>query len=110
MELNRETIKKIKGLILFTALVVVCLWKYENALAVLGYIFHIFFPFILGGAIAFVLNVPMNFVERHLFPQERMEKKPVLQKLARPVSMLLVLFSVIGVIVLVMFLLVPQLA
>lgn len=110
MELNRETIKKIKGLILFTALVVVCLWKYENALAVLGYIFHIFFPFILGGAIAFVLNVPMNFVERHLFPQERMEKKPVLQKLARPVSMLLVLFSVIGVIVLVMFVLVPQLA
>ena len=110
MELNRETIKKIKGLILFTAPVVVCLWKYENALAVLGYIFHIFFPFILGGAIAFVLNVPMNFVERHLFPQERMEKKPVLQKLARPVSMLLVLFSVIGVIVLVMFVLVPQLA
>ena len=110
MELNRETIKKIKGLILFTALVVVCLWKYENALAVLGYIFHIFFTFILGGAIAFVLNVPMNFVERHLFPQERMEKKPVLQKLARPVSMLLVLFSVIGVIVLVMFVLVPQLA
>ena len=110
MELNRETIKKIKGLILFTALVVVCLWKYENALAVLGYIFHIFFPFILGGAIAFVLNVPMNFVERHLFPQERMEKKPVLKKLARPVSMLLVLFSVIGVIVLVMFVLVPQLA
>ena len=110
MELNRETIRKIKGLILFTALVIVCLWKYENALAVLGYVFHIFFPFILGGAIAFVLNVPMNFVERHLFPHKRTEKKPVLQKLARPVSMLLVLVSVIGVIVLVMFVLVPQLA
>ena len=48
------------------------------------YVTSIFFPFILGGAIAFVLNVPMNFVERHLFPQERMEKKPVLQKLAIP--------------------------
>ena len=110
MELNQETIKKIKGLILFTALVVVCLWKYENVLEVLGFIFHIFFPFILGGAIAFVLNVPMNFIERHLFPPEKTEKSKILRKIARPVSMLMVLFSVLGVIGLVMFVLVPQLA
>ena len=28
-------------------------------------------PFILGGAIAFVLNVPMRAIERHLYPTAR---------------------------------------
>ena len=110
MELNKEIIKKIKGLILFTAIVIACLWKYNDVMAVTGFIFHIVFPFILGGSIAFVLNVPMSFVQRHLFPEEKAEKSRVLKKIARPVSMLIVLFSVIGVIVLVMFVLVPQLA
>ena len=29
MDLSRENIKKIRGLIIFTALLVVCLWKYD---------------------------------------------------------------------------------
>ena len=29
MELSRETVKRIKGLIVFAALVVACLWKYD---------------------------------------------------------------------------------
>lgn len=109
MELNQETVKKIKGLILFTAVVIACLWKYEDVLSIAGFILHIIFPFILGGAIAFVLNVPMSFIQRHLFSEERLSKYPALKKLARPVSMLLVLFAVIGVVVLVMFVLIPQL-
>ena len=109
MELNRETIKKIKGLIVFTTIIIVCLWKYENVFAVLRFIFHVVFPFVLGGAIAFILNVPMNFLERHLFRPEKVEKSKVLRKAARPVSMLLVLIIVIGIVALVMFVLIPQL-
>ena len=62
MELSKETVKKIKGLILFTAVVVACLWKYEEILEILRFIFHVTFPVILGGALAFVLNVPMSFI------------------------------------------------
>ena len=109
MNLSDETVKKIRGLVVFTALVVACMWKYEDVLKILGALFHVTFPFILGGAIAFVLNVPMSFVERHLFSEEKTRKKPVLKKLARPVSMILVLVAVTGVIVLVMFVLIPQL-
>ena len=109
MELNRETIKKMKGLIVFTTIIIVCLWKYENVFAVLRFIFHVVFPFVLGGAIAFILNVPMNFLERHLFRPEKVEKSKVLRKAARPVSMLLVLIIVIGIVALVMFVLIPQL-
>ena len=110
MELNRDIIRKIRGLIVFTALVIVCLWKHEMVFDILGFVFGILFPFILGGAIAFVLNVPMSFIERHLFPEERREKSKGMKKLARPVSMLVVLFAVIAVVGLVMFVVLPQLA
>lgn len=109
MELTRENIKKLRGLILFTAVVVVCLWKYEISLGILSFIGRVMLPFIIGGAIAFVLNVPMNFMQRHLFPEEKTEKSKVLKKIARPVSMLIVLFLVITVIAIVMFVLIPQL-
>lgn len=109
MEFNDEVVKRIRGLIVFAALVVLCFWRYDIILDVIRFIIHVIFPFLLGGAIAFVLNVPMNFIQRHLFKPERIEGKKYLQKLARPVSMLLVLFGVIGVIALVMLVLVPQL-
>lgn len=109
MDLTKENVKKLRGLIVFTAVIVVCLWKYEASLQILSFVWGVVSPFILGGAIAFVLNVPMNFIQRHLFPAERVENSKLQKKLARPVSMLLVLFLVIATIGLVMFVLVPQL-
>ena len=108
MELNKENMRKIRKLILFTALLIVVLWKYEEVLEVLGYVGHLIFPFLLGGAIAFVLNVPMNFIQRHLF-MEKVRKNKVLDKLARPVSLLSVLCIVVGVLTVVIFGVVPQL-
>lgn len=109
MELNQENIRKIKEIILFTAVIIVCLWKYETVLDILFFVLNILTPFILGGAISFVLNVPMNFVQRNLFDEERIKKSKVLQKMARPVSMILVLIAVFGIVAIVMFILIPQL-
>lgn len=109
MELSRETVKRIKGLIVFAALVVACLWKYDVVVSVLAFIFHVIFPFVLGGVIAFILNVPMNFIQRHLFAPERVERHKIQKKIARPVSMLIVIFGVFGIVALVMFVLIPQL-
>lgn len=109
MDLTKENVKKLRGLIVFTAVIVVCLWKYEASLKILSFAWGVICPFILGGAIAFVLNVPMNFIQRHLFPEERVKSSKFLKKLARPVSMLIVLFLVIAAIVLIMFGLIPQL-
>ena len=109
MDLNGENIKKIRGLILFTAVLVVCLWKYDVVFSVLKFILGVTFPFILGGAFAFVLNVPMNFLQRHLFPRKITQKSRALQKLARPASLVLVLLLVVGVVGLVLFVLIPQL-
>ena len=72
-------------------------------------IFHVLFPFALGGAIALILNVPMDFVERHLFRQAGKVRGRFARKAARPVSLLLVLLLAAAVAAVVSFLLVPQL-
>lgn len=109
MELNREAVKKIKELIVFTAFIIVCFWKYEMVFSVLKFMFNLLLPFIIGGAIAFGINVPMNFFQRHLFPKEKTEKNKALKKLEKPASLIISLVCVIGVIVLVMFVVIPQL-
>ena len=62
MELRKETVKQIRGLIVFTALLIVCLWKYDVVMDAFRFVLNILYPFLLGVAIAFVLSVPMNFV------------------------------------------------
>ena len=62
MDLSKMSIKKIRELIVFTALLVVALWKFDVVLGVLKTIWDIIFPFVLGGAIAFLTNVPMSFL------------------------------------------------
>ena len=46
MELNQENIRKIKEIILFTAVIIVCLWKYETVLDILFFLLNILTPFI----------------------------------------------------------------
>ncbi|RHU86404.1 AI-2E family transporter [Clostridiaceae bacterium OM08-6BH] len=100
--------KKIRELIVFTAFLVAALWKFDVMLDVLKEIWRILFPFVLGGVIAFVTNVPMSFLEKKIFTKVKKENKAV-GKLARPISLLLTIVLGIGVIALVMFGVIPQL-
>ena len=109
MELNDNTIKKIRHLIVFTAFIILCFWKYEVVVSALRFIFKILLPFILGGAIAFVFNVPMHFIEQKLFTEKRKEKYKVLKKLARPLSLILTIIFVLGIVAIVAFVVIPQL-
>ena len=103
MELNRDTIKKIRGLILFTVVVVVAGVNYRRLFDVAAALFHITWPFILGAALAFILNVPMRNIERHMtiFGKN--------SKLRRPLSLVMTIFLVAGILFLVTFVVTPQL-
>ena len=109
MDFSKLSIKKIRELIVFTALIVVALWKFDVVLGVIKAVWGIIFPFALGGAIAFVINVPMSFLEKKLFGKAKEKGSKAAGKLARPISLLLTIVLVVGVIVLVMFGLIPQL-
>lgn len=75
MNLNKENLKKIRGLIVFTVILLIALWNYSLILDVLGQGVGIVYPFLLGGAIAFVINVPMSFFEEKLFQNQMMKNK-----------------------------------
>ena len=102
MDLSKMSIKKIRELIVFTALLVVALWKFDVVLGVLKTIWDIIFPFVLGGAIAFLTNVPMSFLEKKIFENVK-KKNKIVRKLKRPISLILTIVLVVGVIALVMF-------
>lgn len=68
--------------------------------------FHAATPILAGGAIAFILNIPMRFFERHFFPDS---KKPWIGPVRRGVCLLLA-FLCVGVILTALALLViPEL-
>lgn len=108
MELNKDNIRKIRGLILFTLVILIALMKYTILLDAMGFLFKIIFPFLLGGAIAFILNVPMHFIETKTFGNKKMAGKKWSAKIGRPVSLVLTILFVLGIIAVVIFVVVPK--
>lgn len=109
MNFNKENIRHIRELIVFTIVLLIGLWNYTIVLDVLGFLGNIIFPFLVGGAIAFVLNVPMSFLERNVFKNEKLLQKKRLQRMARPLSLILTILFVLGIVAIVMFVVIPQL-
>ena len=109
MELNNENMKKIRHLIVFTALIILCFWKYTIVFQAVKFVIGVVFPFILGGAIAFVFNVPMHFIENRLIQEKWKEKYKIVRKTASPVSLVLTIIFVIGIVAAVLFGVLPQL-
>lgn len=65
-------------------------------------------PFIIAGAIAFIVNVPMVRIENTLFASRK--TKRISKKIARPVSLLLALLFLALIIAFGLFVIVPQLS
>lgn len=69
-------------------------------------------PFFLGAAIAFIFNVPMQYIERGLFRRRAGKVKPQHQKkfhnMKRALAYLITLGIVIGIIVLILCVVIPE--
>lgn len=109
MELSKDFVRKVRGLVVFTAFVVLCFWNYDTVFNVLSYFFGILLPFLLGGAMAFVINVPMGFIEDKILFRNK-KSKFFLNKWARPISLIITLILVFALLGFVFFVLVPQIA
>ena len=103
MNLDKDTIKKLRGLILFTILLLTAMLNLSSLREGIYSLFSLLFPFLLGGCIAFILNVPMVALENKLF------RKIKSSGLKRAISLISSLFLVIGVVFVVMFLVIPEL-
>ncbi len=109
MKLDKETMRKLKELIVFTIVILIALWNYRLLFSWISFAFGIIFPFILGGGIAFILNIPMSFLEEKIFGNRHLKEKKIAKRIARPISLVLTIAIVIGVVVLVMFVVIPEL-
>lgn len=104
MEISKQTKKNLMEVIAFAILLYCGLEHFDVIVSAVRFVVGIVTPFIVGGIIAFIFNVPMKRIEKHLF-----RKNEKLAKFRRPAAYLLTLLCVIGVIVLAMFVVIPEL-
>nr|WP_317360808.1 AI-2E family transporter [uncultured Blautia sp.] len=104
MDLNKKNMKNLMFLIVFAVLVLVGVQRIENLAAGFVFLMRIVFPFILGGAMAFILNIPMHFLEGRLFAKAKKKK------LVRPVSLVLSILFVVAILQIVLVVVIPEIA
>ncbi|MCM1187630.1 MAG: AI-2E family transporter [Lachnoclostridium sp.] len=106
MKLDKETLRSIRHIILFIALVVLCVINIRDIFGILKFLLGISQPFIWGSAIAFIMNIPLNGIEKHLLKNWKGKHA---EKLKRPLGITLSLFFIVFIIVFVIMTVVPQL-
>lgn len=104
MEISKETKKHMMQIIAFAILLYCGIEHIDVVIMAVGFVFGIAMPFLIGGAIAFVFNVPMKKIEKHLF-----SKNQKYAKFKRPLAYVLTLLCVIGVIALALVVVIPEL-
>ena len=104
LKLDRRTVKTLVGIIFAGILFFIILQNFGEVLGVLRALIAVIMPFILGACIAFIINVPMRGVESFLFGKTKRFKKS-----RRPVSFVITLALVLGVIAVAMNIIIPQL-
>ncbi|MSS64456.1 AI-2E family transporter [Velocimicrobium porci] len=107
MNLNKKNVNKIRGLILFAILLFVMAQNITSIFDFVMTIIGLIFPFILGACIAFILNVPMKAIETTLFRKNDSGK--LVYKFKRPISLVLSILLVIGIVFIVLFIVLPEL-
>ncbi len=101
----------IKGITIGTALILVYLGlnNISGIINTISYCAGLIMPFIVGGVIAFVLNVPMRSIEK-LVSKAFAKSDKKYPKLVRLISYLITIFAVAAVIALVLLVVIPELA
>lgn len=108
VEFNNENVKKIYWIIAFAVLLYLGVQNMDVVLEYVDLFWGLMLPFIIGGAVAFVLNVPMSFLERHLFGKAEKKGSKRVKKLARPVSLVLAVLFVLLVMFVVVRVVAPE--
>lgn len=102
--MKKVDIKDIKKLVIMAIVLIFAFIYISEIWSFVKFIIRIFMPFIIGLAIAFVLNVLMNTIENKWF-----KKWKASTKVKRPISLLVSIALVLGFIVFLLLLIIPNL-
>lgn len=104
MEISKQTKKHLMQLLAFAILLYCGVEHFDIVIQAFRFVVGIAMPFLLGGAIAFVMNVPMRWIERRLFL-----KNEKLARFRRVAAFLLTLVCVFGILTLALLVIIPEL-
>ena len=102
MEMNRKAFRTLIGGVILCIVVYWLLHETERVKSVVKGIYNLFSPFVLGAALAFILNVPMRAIEQRLLGGIA---KPGVR---RGLALLLTFVAIMLVLAVVVILLIPQ--
>ena len=103
---DSKKIKQIKNLIIFTAVITLIVMYSSEIGALAVALIDIVMPFIIGAAIAFVINIPMKVFETKLFGKWNGKTAKVLKRI---ISMIMSVVLVVGIVTIVVVTVLPQL-
>lgn len=106
MGFDKVKIKQLCFVFLYVAVLVLMLIYSKILFAGVKMLLSILLPFIIGGVIAFILNIPMKSIEDKLFKKWRGKAA---SKVKRPISMVLSIILVFAIVTLVLVAVIPQL-
>ncbi len=110
MELTKENRKKLAlwiiGIIAVCSLIFLGVQNIGSVVSAVSFVIKLLSPFVIGCAIALVLDVPLQFFERNLF---RKTKKPFLLKAKRALSFAISVLLILGILFGVIMLVIPEL-
>lgn len=109
MELNKQNIKKILGIIVFTVALLTAFQHFSIVLAIISKILAVTAPVIIGICIALILNVPMRALEKNVFSFIARSKREKVRKSLRPISLISTIILTVGFIALLLLIILPQL-
>ncbi len=105
MEIGKAKMKQIRHLMILAAVLVLVVIYSKEVIAGVKFVFGIFSPFIVGGVLAFILNLPMRWYESKLLKRW---KGKIANGLKRPVCMIMSLITVVLILTVVIGTVVPQ--
>lgn len=109
MELSKRTVKRILLIITFTVLLVWCVYSHEQLGKMLSGIYALISPFVAGLCIAYIVNVLLRPVERLWMRLLNRRKGKWPEKLKRPLCLMLSILLVIGIILAIVLIILPEL-
>lgn len=109
MKLDRKNVRTILLIIAFAVLLYTAAQNLASVYGAVRAVWRVFGVVITGLAMAFVLNVPLKLFENRVFYGMSEDRRPLVRKLRRPVSLVFALVVSLGLIGILIAVVLPQL-
>ena len=110
MGLNLKNIEKILLIVLCSAIIFAIVFNFMGVLGFLGKLMGFITPIIIALCIAFVLNVFLTGFETRIFGFMKKSKYKIINKLQRPLCLILTYALAIGILALIVLVIIPDIS